>query len=292
MKTANLRNKTRNSLGISPPVWVMIIYMIVVVIACNNEEASPDFSASDEQSAGFDTMDDFYFDDADDLTTDAFASSEEDTAGGRISTDDRLACAVVTRTGTDDHRILIVDFGEGCIGPRGNVRKGMIRAERTGLWNTPGTYWVITFIDYFVNDVGIEGTRTVTVVSVTDALVVHDITLTEGRITWPDGRVGTREATRRREHERDPNHLLDRLIIYGTAQGTLCNGRTYYIEIIEPLVYDRACSPEGVVIPVQGVKLIKHGDREITVDYGDGTCDNIVTLTNQNGRTVRYKVGK
>ena len=43
---------------------------------------------------------------------------------------------------------------------------------------------------------------------------------------------------------------------------------------------------------MKGVKFIKHGNRELTVDYGDGTCDNIVTLTNKNGRTVRYEVGK
>jgi hypothetical protein len=28
------------------------------------------------------------------------------------------------------------------------------------------------------------------------------------------------------------------------------------------------------------------------VDYGDETCDNIVTITNKNGRTWEYTVGK
>jgi hypothetical protein len=52
----------------------------------------------------------------------------------------------------------------------------------------------------------------------------------------------------------------------------------------------KCLSCRRVIIPTSGVKLIKHGDRELTVDYGDGTCDNIVTLTNKNGRTVRYEV--
>jgi hypothetical protein len=46
-----------------------------------------------------------------------------------------------------------------------------------------------------------------------------------------------------------------------------------------------------VFIPVEGKKLIKHGQREITVDYGDGRCDNEVTITNKNGRSWEYTVG-
>ncbi|MBA4057464.1 MAG: hypothetical protein C0490_22305, partial [Marivirga sp.] len=117
-----------------------------------------------------------------------------------------------------------------------------------------------------------------------------DATLVGGRITWPDGRIATREANRRRHHVRHENNLLDRLIIYGSAQGTWCNGRGYSIEIIEPLVYDRSCASTGVIIAVAGKKLIKHGEREFTVDYGDGACDSTVTLIYKDGKTIRYDV--
>lgn len=264
--------------------------MISLLVSCNNDDATPDFTADDTESAGLDAMDDYYFDDADDLATEALSS--EDQSGGRLSSDERLVCAQLFHTGTKESGTLTIDFGDGCTDPRGNVRTGSIIVDRKGAWNATGSTWRITFLAYSINGITIEGTRTVTVVSVTDSLIVSDVTLVGGKITWPDGRFATREVNRRREHERHGNHLLDRLIIYGTAHGALRNGRGYVIEILERLIYDRTCAAEGVIIPVKGVKFIKHGDRELTVDYGDGACDNVVTLTNKNGRTVRYEVGK
>jgi hypothetical protein len=269
---------------------VCIGILFTLLVSCDNDNATPDFTAEDTESAGLDAMDDYYFDDADDLATEALATNDQ--SGGRISADERLACAILSHTGTKESGILTVNFGEGCTDPRGNVRTGSIVVEHAGAWNEPGATWNITFVAYSINGLSLEGTRTVTVVSATDSLIVCDITLVGGKITWPDGRFATREVNRRREHERHQNHLLDRLIIYGKAQGALCNGRGYVIEILEPLIYDRSCAAEGVIIPVMGVKFIKHGNRELTVDYGDGACDNVVTLTNKNGRTVRYEVGK
>jgi hypothetical protein len=110
-------------------------------------------------------------------------------------------------------------------------------------------------------------------------------------ITWPNGEQAKRRVHRIREHHRNDNNLLDRLIIYGTAEGNHRNGRGFNIEILEPLVYSRECKQQGVIIPVAGVKLIKHGQRQITVDYGDGECDNVVVITNKNGRSWRHQVG-
>ena len=290
MKTPNSTNALQAWSGKLSLLCVSI--MITLLVSCNNEDSTPDFSSEDTESAGFDSMDDYYFDDADEIVTEALTSADAEFSGGRSSSDERLICAEVSHTGTKESGSLKVDFGTGCEDPRGNLRKGSIIVEREGAWNVQGSYWTITFLAYSINGVSIEGTRTVTVVSVTDSLITYDITLIGGIITWPDGRVATREVNRRREHERHENHLLDRLIIYGTAQGSLCNGRGYFIEIVEPLIYDRSCVALGVIIPVKGKKFIKHGNRELTVDYGDGTCDNFVTLTNKNGRSVRYEVGK
>lgn len=265
---------------------------LTFLVSCNNDDTTPNFSADDIEDANVDAIEDSYFDDGDDLVSEAFSSTEEDLSGGRVSTDERLICATLTRTGSKSEGSLRVDFGEGCTGPRGNVRSGAIVVTHSGDWRTAGSRWSFSYENYSVNGVQLEGERTVTIVSTSDSLVVSDITLVNGKITWPDGRVATREVQRRREHERHENHLLDRLIIYGTAQGTFRNGRGYSIEILERLIYRRACGAEGVIIPVSGVKLIKHGDRELTVDYGDGTCDNVVLLTNKNGESYRYEVKK
>lgn len=262
----------------------------MLLVSCNNDETTPDFSAEEIEDANLDAIEDSYFDDGDDIVTEAFISTDAELSGGRIQSDERLLCATLTRSGVKTAGTLRVDFGAGCTDPRGNVRTGAIVVSHQGGWNEAGSKWTITFEDYSINGLEIEGTREVTVVSVTDTLTTYEVVLTGGKITWPDGRVATREVNRRREHERNENNLLDRLIIYGKAQGTFRNGRGYSIEILERLIYRRACAAEGVTIPVSGVKLIKHGDRELTVDYGDGTCDNVVILTNKNGRSYRYEV--
>jgi len=288
MKTLNIKNSLLAWRGKFN--FLLIGLSLAFLVSCNNDETTPDFTAEEVEDANLDAIEDSYFDDGDDLVTEAFTATDAELSGGRIQSDERLLCAELTRTGSKAEGSLRVNFGSGCKDPRGNVRMGSIVVVHKGSWNEAGSQWTITFEEYSINGIKIEGTRKVTVVSVTELLTTYEVVLTGGKVTWPDGRIATREVNRRREHERNENNILDRLIIYGTAQGTFRNGRGYSIEILERLIYRRACASEGVIIPVSGVKLIKHGDRELTVDFGDGTCDNFVTLTNKNGRTVRYEV--
>jgi hypothetical protein len=285
MKTNNALHMTSKNL-----FYAFLAAFIFTLAACHQDE-TPGFSSEDTEDASLDAIEDSYFDDADDLVGEAFAAAEG-AVNGKKATDDRLSCTTVTYDGDGSTGILRIDFGDGCIDPRGNNRSGVMVITHTGAWNLAGSTWSISFDGYMINEHAIEGTRTVTVVSYTEQLSVYDVVLVGGRITSPDGRVATREVTRRREHERNENNLLDRLIIYGSAQGTLRNGRGYSIEILEPLVYTRTCAAEGVFIPVSGVKFVTKGLRELTIDYGNGACDNLVTLTNKNGRTVEYEVKK
>jgi hypothetical protein len=282
-------------LTISRKLFFFCLSMVFTAfIACSNEaeDASPDVSSDEKQAINFESQDDYYYDDADDIAMEAFVNEEAEASGGKTSTDIRLSGAVVVRVGTFSNGTLKIDFGAGCTDARGNVRKGMILLEHIGRWNEEGAQWTITFSGYSINGITIEGTRKVTVASVTEFIITHDIELIDGKITWPDGSFATRTCHYIREREHDGSQLLNRLIIYGNAQGTLRNGRGFSIEIQEELVYDRACWESGVFIAVQGQKLITHGDHQLTIDYGDGTCDNMVTLTNKAGVSVQYEVSK
>ena len=68
--------------------------------------------------------------------------------------------------------------------------------------------------------------------------------------------------------------------IEGTASGVTRGGRTYKATITEKVVFKVSCANDRIFIPTQGKKDIEvDGSLKITVDYGDGTCDNTVTLT-------------
>lgn len=290
MKTPIIRNILYS---LSKKLFFFCISMaFTAFIACSNEDASPDVSSDEKEAVSFESQDDYYYSDAEDIAMEAFINEEEGGSGGKVSTDVRLTGAIVLRVGTFSSGSLTIDFGTGCTDMHGNVRKGLITIDHIGRWNEAGAQWTITLSGYSINGIAIEGTRKVTVTSVTDFMITHEVDLLDGKITWPDGSIATRTCHYIRERERNAAQLLDRLIVYGEAQGTLRNGRGFYIEIKEELIYDRSCAEAGVFIAVQGKKFIKHGDREVTIDYGDGTCDNVVTLTNKAGVSVQYEVSK
>lgn len=293
MKTVNKLENEKNAMS-----WKLLIVIFglaaTIFTSCTKDGVNADTSAEDQESVEMDNVDDYYLEDADDMASGLLEKETTDT-GGKVAevNDERLACATVTRTGTDESGTITIDFGDGCTGPNGNVRSGKIVVNFSGRWYMPGSFWSIEFIDYFVNDISIAGTRNVNNISEsTEGTLVFTVDMEDGVITWPDGTQARRRVHRRREHIRNENNILDRLIVYGTAEGNHRNGRGFYIEILEPLVYSHECAQEGIIIPVDGVKLIKHGEREITVDYGDGECDNFVTITNKSGKTWRHEVGK
>ncbi len=293
MKTLNLLVKEKKAAS-----WKLITITIAILAlifgSCSEDKLGVDTTLDDQESVELESEDEFYLEDADDLSSN-YLENESSSSGGKVSeeVDERLSCAVITRTGADESGTIVIDFGEGCPGPRGNIRKGKIVIEFSGRRNNPGSFWSMEFVDYFVNEVSIEGLRTVHNISEPGSgELVFKVDMENGLMTWPDGSTAKRRVHRIRRHVRNDHGLLDRLIVYGTAEGNHRNGRGFYIEILEPLVYTRECKHQGVFIPVEGVKLIKHGQREITVDYGDGECDNIVVITNKNGKSWRHKVGK
>ena len=271
--------------------YVVVLALGLAMVACE-PKVNPDYSAEDllDKEAVFADADEaFYYEDVDDL---ASAAVEEDLAGGRTQNDDRLTGAIVTREGNEEGGTLTINFGEGKTDGKGRTRRGAIVVIYTGRQDRANSTREIRFENFFIGDVKVEGTRKVTIVKVEADLVVEDIDVEEGRIVWSDGSISRRTLHRRRECHRN-NNILDRLIIYGTEEGNHRNGRGFYIEILEPLVFDRECMQEqDVLIAVDGKKLIKHGQREITVEYGDGSCDNLVMITNKNGRTWEYEVGQ
>lgn len=288
----NLMVKEKNA-----AVWKMLAITVALVAliltSCNEEKIGIDTTLEDQESVLLDNDDDFILEDSDDFAS-SVLESETSSSEGKVAeeADTRLACAEITRTGTEESGTIVIDFGEGCAGPRGNVRKGKIVIEYSGRRNEPGSFWSMEYVDYSINDISIEGLRTVNNISEPGSgVLVFKVDMENGVITWPNGNVARRRVHHVRERHRNDSNILDRLIVYGTAEGNHRNGRGYHIAILEPLVYTRECREQGIYMPVAGIKLIKHGNREITVDYGDGKCDKVVVITNKNGKSWRHEVG-
>ncbi|MDA0194180.1 MAG: hypothetical protein O2887_00040 [Bacteroidetes bacterium] len=201
-------------------------------------------------------------------------------AGGRFFEDELLGCATVTHD--EELKTVIIDFGEGCEGPRGRMRSGKIVITYTDRRLVPGAVKTVAFEDFAVDSVGIEGTRIFTnIMESENDFPKFRIQLIGGRLTFPDATVATRESDHTRTWIRGANPLLDEAELTGTSHGIGRDGRTYEVTILERIIYKRDCGRLLKFLPVSGVKqiIVNGGEHEILYDYGDGECDNIITIT-------------
>ncbi len=79
------------------------------------------------------------------------------------------------------------------------------------------------------------------------------------------------------------------IITEGSYEYTSSKGYSFTYKITKPLVYNYSC--EDAWIPVEGTEEISYTENgetaDFTVDYGDGTCDNLYTVTS-DGETIEY----
>ncbi|MEQ8424456.1 MAG: hypothetical protein RIA63_07080 [Cyclobacteriaceae bacterium] len=276
---------------------------LITLFSCT--EDGVDFLASDELNVEAEATTDAYFEETDDFSVLAVASDNATLTGGKVQSggrvivvnDYRLECAVVEIELANDNALgnpkgtITIDFGDGCEDARGNVRKGKIIITYSGKRFFPESSIVTTFEGYHINGVLIEGVRTVT--NTTESVESNpsfNIAVDGGKATWPDGSVATREANRTRVWVRATNPLQDEWRVTGTATGTNRNGNSYTMEITEALVYKRECAISSrIFMAVAGTKVLTAGDRQLTIDYGDGECDRLVTVT-INGQSKEIEV--
>ena len=218
------------------------------------------------------------YEEVDDL---ALAGASHDfSTGGRSEQDSRFDCATLTREETASRVIITIDFGEGCEGPHGRTRAGIIRITKSGDHWVPGSKVSIEMIGFSVDDLELEGIRTVTNISESiESSPVFEVVLIGGKATWPDGTSATREVNRTRTLIRADNPLGDEVRVEGTSNGINREGESVEVVILERLVFLRTCRGGKKFVPVSGVKQITKGDQVIIIDFGDGVCDNIATKT-------------
>lgn len=266
------------------------------------------FELSDQESQNIENeaVTDGYFEDAEDMAA-LVVAAEGATDGGRQAdfgkvngtkpTDLRFTgtCVTVTLEMAEDtqpgnpHGYITINFGDGCTDSKGNTRKGIILVEFKGKRFLPGSKIITIFDGYHINGVRIEGTRTVTnVTGSTSNAPKFQIVLEDGRATWPDETFATREGSHTREWIRETTPLEDQWIVEGSATGSNRNGTLYQVEITKPLVYKRECAISNrVFMAVEGTKVLTVNNNIITLDYGTGECDRIVTITiNGQSRSV------
>jgi hypothetical protein len=259
-----------------------LILSIFLISSCNDEER---ISAQDTQDISEESVTDSYFQDVDDMAGVAIATPDDDEYGGRANThgefdDLRFKCvgANITLTRASDSSpalpkgSIVVDFGAACTDQRGNIRSGKLTFTYSGRRHQVGSSVVITMDDYKINGIKLEGTKTMTHIEGGTLLAPrYHIVLENGMATFQDGAIAERNSDITMQVG-SGEVLIDET---STANGKTRGGRSYVLTLDQELIYKRNCG-----IAVSGIKrYVINGNREIIIDYGDGTCDKSIVIT-------------
>jgi hypothetical protein len=176
-------------------------------------------------------------------------------------------------------RTLTIDYGTSCTGLDNIVRSGKIIISVTAPRAQTGSIRSITFDGYYFNGIKIEGTKTVENLGTNDnGNVVMSVKLTGGKVILPDESYISLEFNREREYISGFNtHYFwdDECLITGYATGTGLNGKSFTHTITSALDWKAVCR----FIVSGTIKLEVQGIEPFTLDYGNGDCDNLATLT-------------
>jgi hypothetical protein len=220
---------------------------------------------------------DNYFDDAS-SQTDLY---ENGTKSLELSSPCTPTVTITKPDGTAFPKHIVIDYGTtGCEGTFGNIRKGKIIVDQTGLMGISGSVRTITFDNFYINDYKIEGTRTVTSNGLnTNQNYQRTVAMVNGQITTPDGKIITRNAEHVEEWiagaDTPLNFTDDKWSVTGSATGTNRNGKSYTAVITSPLIFDFGCQYKIT----QGIKTITTENHVVVIDFGNGACDNDITKT-------------
>lgn len=184
----------------------------------------------------------------------------------------------------------VVYSADGCTDPHGNLRTGQIDVLLTAYWKEEGSTRTTTYNGFAFNENAYEGTRTIT----------NTGENTDGQLTFTRAFDGSVTNTNQQTFSWTCNknvvmtngretHLYndDEYTVTGSATGNDYDGNDFTMTINTPLVYV-SCSR----FPVSGTLTIAvAGQSDVVIDYGDGTCDDLATAT-QDGETTEIQLGQ
>lgn len=291
-----------------------ILFLGLVVslftVSCSKDKEDSVFSADE---AGVNAKIDIANDDVSDIVEGQFnATMDNSTTGKAIEyaavTTNLPTCATVTRVPAFGTPLTAgqtvtktIDFGTtGCAMPNGNILKGQIIA--TFVYNPTATSHTINyhFNNFYHNAIKFDGdktfTRTMTAATSTSSshpIVVMNMDMTA---TFPDGRVFNRIGTRTREiiaGYDTPNVFADNVYqVTGNWTTTFPNTtvQTSTISNSNPLIVKMSCIAANKPLIVQGLITFARNGHTATLDYGNGTCDNLAVFT-INGTSYTIVIG-
>lgn len=247
-------------------------------IACNKSSETVDDTETTFQLSGNQAVSESLADDANVVFFEAAVN--KGLTGARVGeTTNTLSCATVTVTPQNTFpKTITIDFGAGCTSIDGISRKGKINIVLTDSVRHNGATATMTFENYYVGGYKVEGTITWTNTS-TPNTVSWTRSISNGKVTRVDDgyywmHTGTTAVTQTAGGATPLNLLDDIYSVTGNHTVTNPVGKTRTATVTEALEKKTICHNV-----TKGKLKIEGPNHFAIIDYGDGSCDNVVTVS-------------
>lgn len=213
-------------------------------------------------------------------------------------------CATVTESGEGFPRTIEIVMGPDCKDRHGKARTGKVVIVETGDMKLKGSKRTVTFEHQGDEGFGVSGTRLMENMGQNSAgNHVFKHSLSESG-TGPKGDFERKNEGELEWLEGYDTEDCDDNVVSITGGGTASRGgeamgtRT----IVKPIVRSRSCK-----YPLSGVVTMKGPKGDVTIDFGDGSCDSKATITKdgvsrevdldelrekRKGKGKRHRLGK
>ncbi len=253
--------------------FLMVVLSGLLFTACTKPKAN---TFDSDAGTSYSTVDNL-FKDVNKTVSDAAAEhSLNGKTDGADGTD--ALCANVTLNPNDFitfPKTVTVDFGSvGCTDQYGVTRKGKLTAVFTDYLHNPGAHVDVSFDNYYVNGVKLEGHYALANTSPNANSRTFADTISNAIATTPDGKTCSWNATRSSVQTAgfSTTTILsdDEYTGQGVSSGIGFNGKTWDA-VSKDILWKLNCRylTSGVVT------IHSNGDpTPLIVDFGNGTCDN------------------
>jgi acetolactate synthase regulatory subunit len=196
------------------------------------------------------------------------------------------SCATVTVSSSTYPKEIVIDYGTGCADRFGHTKKGKIIIDISDTITAAGASKTITYQDFYVDSMKIELTTSLKNLGQNDS----GHWLIEKKLEETVTKNGEKSVKSSNETDEWVSGFTttDKSddIYYESGSGgiTLNDTVTFSRTITKPLLINRSCD-----YIESGTEELSRNGNVVTIDYGDGTCDNKATVT-VNGTTEEIEL--
>ena len=175
--------------------------------------------------------------------------------------------------GGDFPRVITIDYGEENCQVRPNLTKrGKVIVTLTDSISVVNSQRIISFDSFYINDNLVTGERILTNIGLNeDGFLVFDIANDFAIGDWSRVTDGSKTFI---EGFETPGYEDNVFLIDGSSETTRASGLVINRTITESLRVDRSC---GYI--TEGTVSITWNEEMASIDFGDGSCDNIAIIT-------------